>query len=74
MLDFHGFLDLAEKLLRYLPTKSVEVGYGDFNDNGTPDVRVKITLKDGAELVFGPIDVPAADIGALLESLKGMLD
>lgn len=66
-------LSILENLVEALPTKAVEVGFGDYNDNGTPDVIVKIVLDNGSVIPLGPFDLPFADLGGLVKGAADLL-
>lgn len=55
------------KLIDVVPTKSLTIKYGDENDNKVPDVTVTVEFDSGKTWVFGPFDVPAADLGDLVD-------
>ena len=73
MFTLEQVLALAGEIVKLQPVKAVEVGFGDYNGNGAPDVRAKILLKDGGELVFGPLDVAPEAFGDLLDGLRGLI-
>jgi len=67
-------LAILKNLIEVVPTKAVEVGFGDYNNNGTPDVLVRVILDDGKIIPLGPFDLPFADLGALVEGAVKLLD
>ena len=73
MLSIEAAIKIAESLIDALPTQAVEVGFGDYNKNGTPDVLLRVVLDSGKPIEFGPIDVPVADLGGLLAKAAGLL-
>ena len=73
MFTLERFFALTSEIVKLQPVKAVEVGFGDYNGNGAPDVRAKILLRDGGELVFGPLDVAPEAVGDLLDGLRGLI-
>ena len=73
MLSITSVIKLAETMIDALPCKAVEVGFGDYNGNETPDVIVRLILNSGKPIELGPIDVPVADLGDLISKTLGLL-
>lgn len=72
-MNLQVILAVIKNLIDALPTKAVEVGFGDYNDNGTPDVVVRVVLDSGSVIPLGPFDLPFADLSGLVEGAAELL-
>ena len=72
-MNLQVILAVLKNLIDALPTKAVEVGFGDYNNNQTPDVIVRVVLDSGNVIPLGPFDLPFADLGSLVEGATELL-
>lgn len=72
-LSLEDAVKFVETLISVFPVAGFKVGFGDFNENGVPDVILEVFLNAGMPPLSFVIDVPALDLGDAIKAIAGIV-